>query len=343
MARKGYENYDPNGVGVANGNFLGLPRVEDAAVDFRAIPFAPTVSYGTGTAGGPANVLAASYQLDVCLPGLDRPWELGFDWYEIDAPQIAQQPALRTIAERHIARLENGSAADGGTDLAAVNEAGEQLAIWIYGEVSGSLAAGRFPVLIGGSHATALGAYWALPEDCGILQIDAHMDLREAYEGFAYSHASVMYNMLRTTARSTRPSLVQVGIRDYCPAEQQLARESERVTTFYDVDLQRAKLSGEAFAKTCGPIIAALPNRTWISLDIDGLDPSLCPNTGTPVPGGLSFAEALYLCRAVIESGREVIGMDIVEVAGAPHEYEGAVAARLGYEVSARAVTAKRQ
>ena len=339
--REGYEGYDPDGVGVANGNFMGLPRVADAAVDVWGVAFAPTVSYGDGTAGGPANVLAASYQLDVCLPGLERPWELGYDWYDVDAPQIAAQTSLREGAARRIAKLEAGQALDAAdrAAAAALDEAGALLAIWLDGELAGSRERGRLPVVVGGSHAVALGAYYGLPRDCAILQIDAHMDLRVAYEGFRYSHASVMHNAL-----DERPDLrlVQVGIRDYSPGEARRARDDDRVATFFDADLQRAALRGEAFAKTCRPIVDALPGRVWVSLDVDGLYPALCAHTGTPVPGGLSVAQVRFLVEAVLASGREIVGLDVVEVAGAPHEYEGAVAARLAYEISARAVLAQR-
>ncbi len=333
--RKGYEKYNPNALGISNGNFLGLPLVDDPRVVFEAVPFAPTVSYGTGTEDGPANVLAASLQLDVCVHGLERPWEHGFRWNSRWEHFRARHDELRPIVEEHIAALEDGMSST--ADLMQVERAGGELRDEVNQIMSEHLAQGTFPVLVGGSHATALGAYEAVGA-CGVLQIDAHMDLRRAYEGFRYSHASVMYNALE---QNKLLELVQVGIRDYCPAEVELARSSGRVTTFFAVDMQRSHLAGTAFAKTCDAIVATLPQRVWISLDVDGLEPSLCANTGTPVPGGLSYAETRFLCEAVINSGRKVVGMDIVEVAPAPYEFEGAVAARLAYEVGCMVVASQ--
>ncbi len=331
--------YDPNGIGRPNGNFLGLPHAEDPRVEFIAVPFEATVSYGGGTGGGPANVLRASAQLDVCLPDVPEPWTLGFRWTELSGTWSRESAALRAAAEAVIAARESdvelsGSEREG---LDRVDAAGAALAADLCGRVGESLANGRFPVVIGGEHAVSLGAFRAAAatgSEFGILQLDAHMDLRAAYEGFTYSHASVMYNALRLAPLAR---LVQVGIRDWAPAEAQLAEASGgRVRTFYDHELKADQLSGKAFAKTCERIVAELPQRVWISFDIDALNPSLCMHTGTPVPGGLSFAEASLLCASVSESGREVIGLDVVEVAGEPYEYEGAVAARLAYRIAAR-------
>ena len=338
-------DYDPNGVGVDNGNFLGLPRVAEPGIVFVAVPFDVTVSYGRGTSGGPANVLAASRQLDVSLPGLDAPHEIGFAWRDLGDDGIEAQTEYvmaRFDAEDVIRALEQGREPDADA-VKRVNAASAAMNAAVLAAVDEVLVAGAFPVVVGGEHAVALGAYRALSnyEDAfGILQIDAHMDLRVAYEGFDFSHASVMDNAL---VLPELRRLVQVGIRDFCPEELVRQRaDPQRIKTYFDAELQARKFRGETWASICEEIVAALPHRVWISFDVDGLDPSLCMHTGTPVPGGLGFAEAQYLLRAVIDSGREVIGMDIVEVAPAPHEYEGSVAARLAYDLACRAVLARR-
>jgi agmatinase len=342
--RKEYRGYDPNGIGKNNGNFLGLPEVDRPAVEFLAVPFAVTVSYGGGTQDGPENVLIASTQLDASLPGLERPWELGFAWKTVGGDWRGKHAEARHYAELIMEYLEAGEAlsAEQLDRQKMIEELGESVRQSVAGEVTRCFDEGSFPVLVGGEHAVSLGCYDAAAKkgDFGILQLDAHMDLREAYEGFKYSHASVMYNAIKEIPRLQ--TLVQVGIRDWCPAEAELVERSEgRIQVWYDHEMQAQALAGEAFAKTIQPILAALPQRVWISFDIDGLDPSLCAHTGTPVPGGLSFAQALHLCLAVLDSGREIIGLDMVEVAGQPHEFEGAVAARLMYAIAANACLRK--
>jgi len=169
-------------------------------------------------------------------------------------------------------------------------------------------------------------------ESFGILQIDAHMDLREAYEGFTYSHASIFYNALKLPQVE---QLVQVGIRDFCDEELNLVNNSDgRVKVFYDHDIKDSAFNGIQWDSYCEEIIDELPDKVYLSFDIDGLDPKLCPNTGTPVPGGLSFREAIYLIKKVVESGRTIIGADLCEVAGQGHSWDGNVGARILYKMA---------
>ena len=331
-----YRDYDPDGIGRDNGNFLGLPWVERPAVRFLAAGFGVTVSYGTGTEGGPDNVLAASRQLDVCLPGLEEPWRAGYAWTSLAVGDEADLAIAREAVDDAIARQAAGLVPDAGA-LAFVEAVGERMLATVEAAVADALAAGELPVLIGGEHAVSLGALRACAKTgaFGLLQVDAHMDLRHAYEGLRYSHASVMHNALAELPALER--LTQVGIRDYSPQERaRIAAEGGRLRTFFDDDLQARVLGGESWRAIVADIVATLPARVWVSFDIDGLRPELCANTGTPVPGGLGFAEAQYLLRAVVASGRAVIGFDVVEVAPAPHEFEGAVAARLAYDFAAR-------
>ncbi len=156
----------------------------------------------------------------------------------------------------------------------------------------------------------------------GILQIDAHADLRVAYEGFTYSHASIMYNVLGNIPQVKK--LVQVGIRDYCDEELDIINESNgRIVTFFDRDIKARQYEGETWKVICNDIISSLPQKVYISFDIDGLDPKLCPNTGTPVPGGFEAEQIFYLFRMVRESGRELIGFDLNEVSSGNHSGDG--------------------
>src|SRR5205823_5704166 len=111
------------------------------------------------------------------------------------------------------------------------------------------------------------------------LQLDAHCDLRNAYEGFIYSHASIMYNVLQQEGIT---KLVQVGIRDYCNEEMELAEKDKRIKIFFDADLKHSRFVGDAWHGACKKIVEELPDKVYFSFDIDGLDPKLCPHTGTP-------------------------------------------------------------
>ena len=110
--------------------------------------------------------------------------------------------------------------------------------------------------------------------------------------------------------------LVQVAIRDYSRDEVTYSRAlGDRTRCFYGRDLFRAKASGRPFDEMAKSIVGALPDKVYVSFDIDGLDPACCPSTGTPVPGGLSFDEAAHLLGLLADSGREIVGFDLCEVA----------------------------
>jgi agmatinase len=199
---------------------------------------------------------------------------------------------------------------------------------------------GKTVGLLGGDHSTPLGFLRALAkrhESFGILHIDAHMDLRIAFEGFTYSHASIMYNALQLPNIST---LVQVGIRDFCEEELSVVKANQgRVVVHTDAEIQRASFEGETWKKRCDAILSALPEKVYISFDIDGLDPTLCPNTGTPVPGGLGFQQATYLLSRLKDT-KQVIGFDLVEVAPGDDDWNGNVGARLLYHLCGVALSA---
>ena len=129
---------------------------------------------------------------------------------------------------------------------------------------------------------------------------------------------------------------MQVGLRDIGAREvRQIQGSDGRIVAFFDHDLAQASLGGEPFQATAARIVAALPKQVYISLDIDGLDPSFCPHTGTPVPGGLSFREACALFAEVVKSGRQIVGFDLMEVApGADGStWDANVGARLLYKL----------
>jgi agmatinase len=131
--------------------------------------------------------------------------------------------------------------------------------------------------------------------------------------------------------------LVQVGIRDLCEEEFSYAlAQKEAVHTCYDTHIARARFEGKPWKETVDAVIEQLPDQVWISLDVDGLDPSLCPSTGTPVPGGLSFNEVVFLIRQLVLAEKKIIGFDLCETAPAPDgtsEWDANVAMRLLYKL----------
>jgi agmatinase len=171
----------------------------------------------------------------------------------------------------------------------------------------------------------------------GILHFDAHSDTRVGYEGFTYSHASIMYNALQEVPQIKK--LVQVGIRDFSEDEvNYCASQGSRVKIYFDTHLRRRMQDGNPWNTIAQEIVTNLPRNVWVSFDIDGLDPKLCPNTGTPVPGGLEFLEANAILRALVQSGRKIIGFDLNEVAPDPtgsSEWDANVGARLLYKLCA--------
>ncbi len=203
---------------------------------------------------------------------------------------------------------------------------------------------GKMPVTLGGDHAVPFGAIRAYAErypGLGILHLDAHADLRDAYEGFTWSHASIFHNVMTRLDGIAR--LVQVGVRDLGQAEQAMIDGSGgRILTFFDADIAARKESGTPFAVIADEIAAALPKDVYLSWDIDGLDPTLCPSTGTPVPGGLSWNEAIGLLRALLRAGKRIVGLDLCEVSPGDTEWDANVGARLLYKMIGFALLSQR-
>ncbi len=329
--------FDPNGVGVANGNYYGLPfDASEADLVLVEAPWDVTVSYGDGTADGPEAIREASTQLDLYDADYPDAWRRGIAAMQPDELMREQSRVWRAEAKRVIDALEAGEA-DGSTSdlLAAINRACEQMNEQVYQKVARLIDQGKLVGLVGGDHSAPYGAVRAVAErydSFGVLHFDAHRDLREAYEGFNYSHASIMYNLLRDVPQVER--LVQVGVRDFCDAEQELADREERVVSFTDRALSHARYAGKTWAEQCSEIVEQLPQQVYVSFDIDALEVQYCPTTGTPVVGGLSFNEAAYLIWRVVESGRRIIGFDLVEVAPSEEGHiDEMVGARMLYKL----------
>jgi len=328
--------FDPDAAADPDSGIFGLPtEKKDAKIVLIPVPFDATTSYGSGTIVGPSCIFVASAQVDLFDTRLGRIYEIGIHMLdEVEAVIQWSEDATKVINE---AVQDNGPGLD-EKDFKAVEELCERVNRYVHGEAKKIHAAGKVPGVIGGEHSVPLGAIRAAADahgEFGILHIDAHLDMRNAYEGFKYSHASIMFNVLSTLPKVIK--IVSVGIRDVGEKEIEFAKAlGDRATIFFDADMQARMLEGEKWSAIVAEIVAQLPPKVYISFDIDGLDPSLCPHTGTPVPGGLSFAQASLLLEAIKKAGKQVIGFDLVEVAPEPRheiEWDANVGARILYKL----------
>ncbi len=333
------ESFNPNDIGSADNNIFGLPfQPKDASLVIIPIPWEVTVSYSAGTAAGPAAVYDASYQVDLYDPLINDAWKLGIAMQPINKKIKSTSNKLRKKAEQYIDMYADGKTANKNATMKTIKKeidaACKDLNKWVKKEALKLIDDGKVVALLGGDHSTPLGLMQAVAEkhdNFGILHIDAHADLRDAYEGFEFSHASIMFNALKINQVN---KLVQVGIRDYCQDEKDIIDTDKRITKFFDSDIKAQQYEGKTWAKICDDIVAELPNKIYLSLDIDGLDPKLCPNTGTPVPGGFEFEQVVYLIKKVIDAKKQIIAFDINEITPGNDEWDANVGARLLYKVS---------
>src|SRR4029079_13204821 len=265
-------NFDPNSAGNPNNNVFGLPlSEEDARLVILPIPWEVTVSFGSGTARSAEQIMRASLQVDLFDPDVPEGWKQGFYMKESDRKILLKSDYLRKEAELYIDYISKGDVVDNNQfmrkTLKEVNEGSSFLNHWVYQQTKSLLERGKLVALLGGDHSTPLGFMKAIGEkhgSFGILQIDAHCDLRDSYEGFVYSHASIMYNALKEIPQLKK--LVQVGIRDYSQGEHEFIRQNpDRIRTYFDKEIRERQYEGESFREITSEIIEQLPQKIYIS------------------------------------------------------------------------------
>ncbi len=332
--------FDPDGPAAGDGLY-GLPHTpEEARVWVLPVPFEATTSYRQGTAGGPDAVREASQQVDLCDLETGEVWRDGMVMVEAPAEIVALNTTA-TAAARRVRELDDSPDELALVQaLAEVDDAGARVTELVAAWTARALSEGHIPAILGGDHSVPLGAIRAAAQahpGLGVLHVDAHADLREAYEGFAYSHASIFHNVLD---QCDVGNIVQVGIRDLGHRELARTQTEPRLHLWTDIRMADALAEGTAYAALVDQMIAPLPQDVWVSFDIDGLDPALCPNTGTPVPGGLSWREALVLLSRLGRSGRRIVGVDLCEVGH--QEWDAMIGARLLYKLTGWAIVSQR-
>ena len=320
----------PSDVGLKGKLFGRDCPLEDADLVVVPVPWDGTVTYRPGTKEAPREVLNASSQLDAEIPGLLDPCRYR-PVLDGSSPGFWDQfQDVSGLFREALARLEAGNTVN-PSSLQRVREAIIAMEKEVYSRCVSHLERGSRCGLLGGDHGTCFGLVRALSErgDFGILHIDAHMDLRESYAGITRSHASIMRNIMEELSVK---DLTQVGVRDYCAEELDYQRSHPTITTFFDQRINERLFEGETWGHISNLIVETLPPEVYISLDIDGLSPDLSHATGTPVPGGISFAQFDYLLGKVARS-RSIVGFDLCEVNPSEDPWEADVGARLLYRL----------
>jgi agmatinase len=330
------KDFDPNAASNPSNNIYGFPITEEEArLVILPVPWEVTVSYSAGTARAAEHILKASMQVDIFDLDFPNSWKQGFYMRPADKKILMKSDYLRKEAELYIAYISRGEDLKKNSfmckSLKDINEGGAYLNEWVYEQTKGLMKRNKLVALLGGDHSISLGYFKSVAElhgDFGILQIDAHCDLRKCYEDFDYSHASIMYNALEEIPQIKK--LVQVGVRDYSEWEWEYIKASNnRVVTFFDKDIKRKQYEGDNWKHIADDIVNQLPQKIFLSFDIDGLDPKLCPNTGTPVHGGFETEQVYYLLNKMVQSGREFLGFDLVEVGNGETDWDANVGARV--------------
>lgn len=330
---------------------FGIPiKEEQAKLILLPVPWEVTTSYGKGASNGPRIIRQASEQIDLFDLETGKAYEEGYFMREIPQALENKNKIMKAKAQELI-KLKTDLVENEVLEtklISEVNAACEEMSQWVYNQSKEILSQGKFLGLVGGDHSSPLGSIRAVSEkhggEFGVLHIDAHADLRCAYQGFTQSHASIMYNVMTSDFKPKK--LVQVGIRDFCEEEYDFIKNHPKnIRTFFDLENKRRQLEGATWAQICKDIVAELPDKVYVSFDIDGLDPALCPSTGTPVAGGMSLSEVFYLFRSVVESGRKIVGFDVNEVSSGENEeseWDGNVGARVLYKLCGWTIVSNR-
>lgn len=331
--------FDPNGASNPNNNIFGLPFTqEDARLIILPVPWEVTVSYTAGTARAPEHIFKASMQVDLFDADFNNSWKQGFYMLPPDKKILLKSDYLRKEAELYIDYISKGELVEKNSfmtkSLKEINEGSIYVNNWVYERTIELLDKNKLVALLGGDHSTPFGYFKAIAEkhgEFGLLQIDAHCDLRKKYEDFNYSHASIMYNALTEIPEITK--LVQVGIRDYSQQEWDYIQNNKRIVTFFDKDIKERIYEGANWKEITAGIIEELPEKVFLTFDIDGLDPKNCPNTGTPVHGGFDAEQVFYLLKKVLESKRRILGFDLTEVGVGETNFDANIGARVLFKL----------
>ena len=294
------------------------------------VPWGVTTTFGFGTENCYQSIRSVYHQLDSLHPFLN--YSINLQFIEPNQSILDLNHTFYLKSKEIINDCNNDKFLSENQliSLKMINESSVELNNMVYLDTLNLLKQKKQFVLCGGEHGVGVGYLKALSEfysSFSVLQIDSHMDCRLSYFGFEYSHASVMTHY---SSFEKVDSITQVGIRDYDQSELEFQQiQSTNFNLFTDYSIHKRLFEGESWSSIVDSILNTLSENVFISLDVDGLMLYLCPNTGTPVPGGLSYNQLLYLLERLYYS-KKLIGAEVVEVNSPKNStWDANVAARL--------------
>ena len=314
--------FDPNTITPDNGNYFGISiDAEKAALVLISAPWDATSSIRSGSSYAPDAIIDASRFVDFYEPLAPNTWRKGIATAPIDYSIQDLSHRLHPDTER-IVKLHDElgmSVIDNlmyERRLRRVNEGSVEVNDNVFKQTLSWLDKGKIVGLVGGNQAVTYGAVRAVGykhEKFGLLHVAPRCCMHEAYQGFDFSHASTMFNIMRDIPQVEH--LVSVGIQDISPIEWERVTSDQRVKIFTAQEMWNRQFEGDTWAKIVDDIISTLPNDVYVSLDIDALEGECSPNKRLLTAGGIGFHQMVYMLERIETSGRRIVGFDITEAA----------------------------
>lgn len=288
----------------------------DADLVIVSAPWSVTSDYGRGATYTPDAVIDASAESNLYDVESGFSAEGRVATVEIDYNIQELSEHLGRDVERVVNRAFDAGALEyAKRKVKHINQGFAEMHSSVYKQTKHWVSKGKAVAVVGGDHSVSFGAIKAVAEhykDVGVLFIDAHADFACSKKGFPYSHRSVARNVIEEISSVSR--LVEVGVRDIDKSELDALLANEKVELFLAEKVAGMRFEGESWGNICREMVEKLPQKVYVSLDIDALKIEFCTHTNTPVPGGMTFDEVVYLINCVVKSGRQIVGFDITEV-----------------------------
>ena len=327
--------------------FRDATPTADAPIVLVSAPWAVTSAAGQGAVYTPDAIIDASTHLSLYDVVSNTSIDGKVATAEVDYDLQESSLQLGGDAAKVVAHIEDGGALTGdyfARKVVRINLGFRDMHSSVGKRVFRFASKGKIVGVVGGDHSVAFGAVRSISSvypQMGVLFIDAHSDLRPSGKIFDYSHLSVARNIVDEIPAVSK--LVQVGVRDMSREEMDFAQNHPKITMFCHEKLTAERFSGRSWGEVCDDVVAQLPDKVYISFDIDALSPECCPHTKRPVAGGMTFDEAVCLINRVAESGREIVGFDLTEIVPVMESgVDAAVGARMLVKLCAAALCSKK-